>query len=239
MDILQIPGYAAAVQRERVSRDAAFLGLTETVGPFELLPLSLYHYTILRLASNPLLYAPRPTPPTPDEVALFLWLLCPGYTVQKSGWLARLFRFIGPRARFLRRCRKIFYPPRYLPLFNTARARARYQNKRQARLEVAAQLIDAARAFVKESLQDRSPTQSAGGFNADYFSDIAYFRVTFGREFKCSLEELLHMPMKVLFQYNNVLKYDRGSKVPLCNPSDDIRAAYLRGINKPQNSKSN
>lgn len=222
MDLLNIPGYAEAVLKERVVRDAAFLGITESVGPFEVTPLTLRQWIVLRLLNNPLLHGGTPTP---DDVVNFLWLLSPGYHPVKG------------RKAFERRCRRFFFPRRYLALLNTKSAKARHEHRNEQQMIRAAKIVDAIRAFVQEAMQDRPPAPKTLGFEADYFSDGAYFCAVFGREFGWSQDDVLNTPLKRLFQYLNEMKHYHRSPVPLCNPSDRIKAQYLRSIQprKPTN----
>ncbi len=221
MDLLEIPGYAVAVLKERVIRDAAFLGITESVGPFEIVPLTLRHWLILRMMHSPFLTKETPSP---IDLLNFLWLLSPDFspTNQKA------------KRQFARRCRRIFFPPRYLALVNTRFARAWYEVKREKRLTAAAEIIDAARAYVEESLQDRPPAPKAFGFDADYYSDAAFFCALFGREYGWRMDEILNLPTKVIFQLVNEIRQSRGSKTPLCNPSDRIKAAWLKTQQPPR-----
>src|SRR5689334_3095256 len=130
MDVLNIPGYASAVIKERLVRDAAFLGITESLGPFEVLPLTLRHWIILRLVGNPLIL--RDGTPSPDDLVNFLWLLSTEFSpIDKKA-----------KRRFERRCRRIFFPPIYCALWNTKLARSRHELKRQKKLTVAAKIID-------------------------------------------------------------------------------------------------
>lgn len=101
----------------------------------------------------------------------------------------------------------------------------------------AAKIIDAARAYIIETMQDRPPVQKSmsNGHEVDYYSDPAYFCACFGREFGWCQEEVLNMPLKRLFQYLNEMKKYHGSPVPLCNPSDSIRADWMRGMNNRKN----
>src|SRR5438045_2376978 len=144
MDLLDIPGFAEAVIKERLVRDAAFLGITESLGPFEVVPITLRRWIILRLVRNPLVTSGTPTP---DDLVNFLWLLSTAFSPTDK----------KVKRTFEKRCRRIFFPPRYMALWNTKRARARYEIKRQKKLAVAAKIIDAARAYMAESLQDRPP----------------------------------------------------------------------------------
>src|SRR5436190_23240372 len=72
--VLEIPGFLEAVQREQFVRDAAFLRLSESVAGFELVPLTLRHYLILRATRNPLLWGGLPSP---NQLFNFLWMLAP------------------------------------------------------------------------------------------------------------------------------------------------------------------
>ncbi len=219
MNILEIPDYARAVVEERTIRDAAFLGITESIGAFEVVPMTLRQHAILRVMRHPLLGKEMPSP---VDLANFLWLLSPGFTPQNT-WAKR---------RFMRLCRRTFFPPRYLPLINTAWARARHHRKHDARMAVAAEIVTKARAYVAETMQDKPPSVQTVGFEPEYFSDAAHFCASFGREYGWSQEEVLEMPLKRVFQYCNELKLHHGSKIPLCNPSDRVRSAWMREHNR-------
>ena len=217
---LDYPPYVAAVTQERLVRDAAFLGINESVAGFEVVPLTLRRFLALRIARNPLLFGQNPSP---VQLTAFLWYLSPGSNPNDA----------KGRRVFGRRCRKMFYPPRYLALFNTRRARARFELKRQARLEVAAKIIDAAKEYVAEALQDQPPitVSRIGVYEPEYYSDAAAFCALFGREFGWSQEAVLDLPMKCLFQYLSERATFTGSTRPLCNPSDSIKARFYRDLN--------
>jgi hypothetical protein len=221
MDLLEIPGYAAAVFRERVVRDASFLPITESIGPFEVLPMTLRQMLLLKLLRSPMLWDETPSP---DDLRDFLWLLSPDYTPEPS----------RAKKTFAKRCRKLFYPPRFLPLFNTEGARRRHRLRCVAKVAIAASIIDRARAYVRETMQDRPPqaVQVNGvGFDPDYYSDGAFFCALFGREFGWSPDQTLSMPVKQVYQFLNEMKQHHGSNVPLCNPSDQVRADWMRQVN--------
>lgn len=95
LNILDIPGYAEAVLRERMLRDAAFLGLSETVGPFELRPLTLRGYLVLQMARSPLLHHATPSR---EQLVQFLWAQSVDYKPGRKGRFARWL--------FMRKCRK-------------------------------------------------------------------------------------------------------------------------------------
>src|SRR5436190_22202349 len=99
MDLLDIPGFAEAVIKERLVRNASFIGITESLGTFEVVPLTLRHWIILRLVRNPLVTSGTPSP---DDIVNFLWLLSAGFSATRK----------SAKRRFERRCRKLFFPPR-------------------------------------------------------------------------------------------------------------------------------
>ena len=217
---LDYPPYVAAVTQERLVRDAAFLGINESVSGFEVVPLTLRRFLALRIARNPLLFQQTPSP---DELTAFLWYLSPQSSPHDT----------TGRRSFKRRCRKLFYPPRYLALLNTRRSRARFERKRQARLEVAAKIIDAAKEYVAEALQDQPPitVSRIGVYEPEYYSDAAAFCALFARDFGWSQEAVLDLPMKCIFQYLNERAAFNGSTRPPCNPSDSIKARFYRDLN--------
>lgn len=223
MDVLEIPGYARAVLHERVIRDAAFLGITESIGPFEVVPLTLRHWLILRMMHSPFLTKETPSP---SDVTNFLWLLSVDFSPSNR----------RAKRRFEKRCRKLFFPPRYLALLNTQSARDRHDAKREKKMIEAAKIIDAARNYINESLQDRPPATKTSVFEADHYSDAAFFCSLFGREFGWSQEETLNMPVKRLFQYLNEVRERKGGRVPMFNPSDAIKANWLRERNSKRPS---
>jgi hypothetical protein len=228
MDLLAIPGYLAAIIRERVVRDAAFLNLTESIGPFEAVPMTLRHWMLLRNMGSPLVrQGEGARVPDPDELRDFLWVVNPQF--KPSGLETEEQR--RAKMAFRKHCRKVFYPPNYLALWNTKRAQARHERKCKQRLEVAAAIIDAAKAYVAETMQDRPPQQLTIGFEPEYYSDAAFYCARFGREYGWSQEETLGTPLKRIWQYLNEMKRYYDSKIPLCNPSDSVRAAWMREVN--------
>ncbi len=89
-----IPGYDEALDREAAVRDAAVIGLSETVGGFELRPMTLRDYAGLKY--HPLL---RASIPNDGQLMGFLWGLS---TSNNGGVFARMLA----RKLFARRCRK-------------------------------------------------------------------------------------------------------------------------------------
>lgn len=87
---------SAAKEQENLVRDAAFLNLTETVSGFELRPLTLRDYLILKCTKSPFLGAEIPTRP---QLIAFLWLMSPQF---RPGWSISV---LIDRRLFARRCR--------------------------------------------------------------------------------------------------------------------------------------
>jgi len=216
---LNYPPYLEALAKERLSRDAAMLGIHESIAGFEVLPLSLSHLLILRIMRHPLLMRGIPAPGQLDQ---FLWLVSPDFSPDNVKGKRRLFGL----------CRRRFHPPRYLAILNTRRARIRYRLKRFRRWLEAAKVIEACKAYLDETFQDAPPMTQARGFQPDYYSDGVAFCAQFGREFGYDPDRVMHMPLKVLFQFLNEMKAANGSRVPLCNPSDAVKAKFYVELNQ-------
>jgi len=221
--VLEIPGFLDAVVREQFCRDAAFLGLSETVAGYELAPLTLRHYLILRATRNPILWAGLPSP---NQLFNFLWLLNPANNNSQTP---------EPRARaqFEAGCRKRFFPPRFLALLNCKWSRAWYRLVHRRRQLEAAKIITHVREFIDETMQDRPPKMKDRPFDADYYSDGAFFCAHFGREYGWPPEVVLALPMNCVFQFCNEIKQRNmvpGKSIPLCNPSDRVKSAWMRSL---------
>ena len=186
---LEIDGFAEAVYQERLVRDSAFLRLSETVCGFELRPMTLRDYAVLRMAGNPLL---GDALPAPEELAQFLWILSVSYS--KS------------------RLRRILFSIRV--------------NKACATPLQAARLIDSCREYRQEAMQDAPALAGCKGYSPSYYSDCAYWCGILGREYGYSMDEVLDIPLKILFQLPGEMKDHHNSKSPRCNPSDRILADY-------------
>lgn len=160
---LQIPGVAEAVSKEQLFRDAAFLPVKESIGAFEVKPLCLFHFLVLRIAGSAFL--PPFTTPTPEDLAIFLWVVNPAYSPCQSA-----------RRRFQKRCRGF-----------------------KKDLALAAQLTAKARDWIEVALLDR-PEGGNSGYSPDYFSSICTYSHVMRSEYGYSMEQTLHMPMRILFQ---------------------------------------
>jgi len=204
-----IPNYAEAVGRERFIRDAAFLGVTETVAGYELKPFTLRHYLVLRIAKNPVIYGDIPDP---IELAQFLWICSADYCLSDR-----------KRRAFLKRCRA-FNPTRPL-LFKTAR----WQRGYEATVKRFADTLTAAREYVAEASMDKPASRKNSGWHPDYYSEAAFWVSLF--KYRYTPDEVLDMPMKVLFQMLQEARERNESKPVMCNPSDRIRLEFMRQSN--------
>jgi hypothetical protein len=179
MHVLEIPGYVEALARERFLRDAAFLGVSETVYGFELKPLTLRHWLIMRIANSPLI---GDGTPSPVQLAQFLWSVSTEYSLEDSA-----------RRAFLKRCRK-FQPPTPPWFFETKRWRKRFNG---AMIEMA-KCLTAVRAYIDEATMDAPPRRQSLAFTPDYYSEVAFWVGLFGHSFHP--DAILDMPLKVLYQ---------------------------------------
>ena len=218
MDYAEV--YREAVQREQLERDAAFLGVTERIGPFEVKPLTLRHYLALRTTGNPFL-----TPgaaPTPSDLFALLWLLSPQYGQAKA------------KRRLLRACRALFFEPEK-PRFWKLTAEAARANFDLLTVEAV--------GFIMSSLQDHPPSRGETAAGPSYYSDGAAMVDLFGTEYGWPDSVTLDTPMRRLFQYQKIIHGRRAAKAgkePLMfNPSDRIKSHYLETENQNDNPRGN
>jgi hypothetical protein len=211
--VLDIPGYKEAVAAERLAREVSFLPITETVAGLELVPMTLRQYLVLSLTKSPLLTGETPGP---GHLLDFLWLLHPRYS-PKGGFHKWLM------VRKLRRC---------IPPVGTIWDYEWLRAKRQRRVDLAVyrltRLVVALRNYVGETLQDWQPSQAPEGtVEIDHYCDGAAICALVAREYGWTQETTLNMPMKQLLQFLKEIKVFHGTKVPLCNPSDRVKAEWL------------
>lgn len=206
MNINEHPRVVEAVLHERFVRDAAFLGVPETVAGFELKPFSLRHYLTLRIARNPILFG---VDPMPGDLAQFLWTCAVEYSPHASD-----------RKRFMKRCRR-FVPPAP-QFFETRRWRRRFN---RSLLELA-KCAKAARGYYDEAMMDKPGIAPKSARHADYYSEVAFWLSLF--EYRYTPEQVLDMPMKVLWQCLNEARERKEKKPTLFNPSDRIKGEVAR-----------
>ena len=234
---LDLPGYAEALASEQLARTVAFHGLSVTVGrlpspagrglgegpAFTHQPLTLRHYSALRLARSPFI-PPFATPDSAD-VILFLWYLSLEFTPGSAA-----------KRRFLDRCRPFCEPRK--PFFQTRRARRRWEKNFMAALVLRAEIVHQCREFVAEAMQDRParPLDDPDGIPApDYYADEASVIGSLAREYGWTEDAILNLPLARAFQYLKEIRehlYLVNGKTPLLtNRSDEILQEYLAQVN--------
>ncbi len=189
------PKYLEAVEKERVNRDASFMPINERIERFEVRPMSLRHFLILRTIGSPLLGGRIPTH---LEVAAFLWVLSPDYS-----------RCPKQRNKFMAKCRKAFVPGRFF---------------KKRKLQTAVSVINAAHKYVDETFADKPASQRGAKIEKEFYSDAAAVCARFAREYGWDDEATLDKPMKRIFQYFKEQEahrcYKAGTKPVLFNPSE-------------------
>jgi hypothetical protein len=203
----EIPGLTEFREREDLLRDADFLNLPKSIGPFAVTPMTLRQWTMLRIAKNPLLAGGEASP---EQLAQFLWVLNPSYNPGGKG-----------RRRFLQRCRVVFGDPR--AWFSRQRAKARAELRRHAMMVLA-------RDFVAETFQDRPPS-TGDGSEPSYFSDAAFFCAFMAQKFGYGEQQAMDMPIRKIFQLVRVEIFINKPDVPLGNRSDRIMNDFLAARN--------
>src|ERR1044071_5618505 len=208
--VLDIPGYREAVAKERLAREASFMPITETVGGFELVPMTLRQYLVLSVMQSPVLTGDTPSL---DDLDSFLWLLHPRY--KPTGGFHRW--------RMRRKLRRCALPAK--PLWTSKRIRARHERWVTVARYRLGKLLEAVRSYVSESLQDWQPSGVPDGcVSVEHYGEGVAVCSAFARQYGWPPEVTLNLPMKQVLQYVKEIKAFNGSKVPLCNPSDDIKA---------------
>ena len=203
----KVEGYREAVSRESIIRDAAFLSQPETVAGYELRQMKLRHYLLLRLTACPLLYEGTPSP---EQLRQFLWIMSTSYPVG-----------IG---EFFERCKRDFFPPEK-PLIHFPRSMVKWERKTERAVERGAEVLKAVHEYISDTMQDRP--KAKGGLKAkdfkSYYSIACYWCYLVAKETGWSLDSILDMDLKVLFQFLRASLEEK--KVELTNPSDAIVAA--------------
>lgn len=213
--------YRKAVERERFVRNATFTGVTESIGRFEVEPMTLRHYVALQIIRSPFLFGGIPTP---EDASAALWLLSPDY--DPNNWTLR--------KQFLKRFNRRFGPPRQ-PLIHFGWAMDRWSKRCPIWLEKFSELIAGIRNFIDESLQDRPPT-SEGASGPSYYSEAASICHMFGSAYGWTNEETMQTPLKILFQQMKLIRAEKraegGRQLIMFNPSDRITNKILEELNR-------
>lgn len=216
-----VPGYKAAVEQESLIRNAAFLPINESVAGYEVRPMTLRHYALLRMMRSPVLTAEIPSP---VQLSTFLWLLSPQYNPQGKG-----------RKKLLRRCREFDLPAK--PLIRTNRALRRWNKKAICRMKRFEDVLADARRYVFETFTDKPPVDKEIS-NPDYFSDIGWICAQLAREYGWHEEQILNMPIKRVFQYLREIKHSKG-ETKFFSRSGRLVSDWLVGLNDQQQKVRN
>lgn len=252
---LDLPGYAEALHRERFGRHAAFLDVHETIAGFTVRALTLQDFMALRVLESPLLYHQTPTP---LDLAAFLWLLSPDYAPRNDAARKKVMKqclgFMPPREGLVSLLlRRLFPPP---PNRKQARNLAhawlrfagglvrhwltipcrRHDRLREQRLARAAEVLVAARGYLRDALSDKPAAVEHEGIpSPDYYSDACALISLLAREKSFSESAVLRMPLKRVFQHVREIvdRHNRQAlpldRIPLGNPSDRVITEYLNG----------
>lgn len=217
MNPLEHPDYLAAVAAERETRDAAFLGLSESVGGFECKPLTFWHVMCMRLMRSPLLYGGTPSP---DQLAAFLWLVSVDWEPGAES---------KNRTRFLKRVRESLLMPRRPRLKCFERG---WSNRAAESLQRAAKTLDDARKYVDAAFADAP--EGRDGVTIEYYSSAASLCRFLWSDYGIPMEKALHIPMRQYYQLRRRTEQANNSKMAFTNPS---RAVLDRLVNE-MNSQS-
>jgi len=209
-----------AIDTERVVRASSFHLRTEKLLDFDVVPLTLRKYSLLRLLNSP--FIPPFDTPSPIDLAQFLWVMSPQFDANDS----------QAKSAFFRRCRGFIQPapPRLRML------RWLWKSRCMDASIYEAALVDAARAFVAEAMQDRPEPVNAGLEAPAYYCDEIGLCAALGREHHFEESSVIEMPLKRIFQYLKEIR-DRdaakaGQYALLCNPSDRVKDKYLEAANR-------
>src|SRR6185312_10520130 len=181
------------VERERIIRDAAFLGLqTEDIAGYPAVPLTLRHCNILRLKGSP--FMPPFETPGPDELATFLWVVNPGFIPGNHKEAVRA------RNRFFKTCHVFFKPVD--PIFGLTFRIKRWERRVGAALDIFTRTVTAARSYMESSLMDRPPSSADGSSSIEYYSDFCHVAGSLMRNYPGLNYELIQrLPTKVIYQF--------------------------------------
>jgi len=218
-----------AIQSERIARDAAFLHssrfpLHENIAGFKALPLNLFHCNLLRMINSP--FMPPFETPAPVQLANFLWVLNPDFTRENSP--AKQLHFKG--------CRK-FMEPRF-PFFKNRWTIKCWERQAAAALLEFTKVVIAARQFIEESFNDRSPVVRANGIeDPDYYSDFCSINATLMRAYPGLIyEQIQFLPLKVVYQFLKEIQDHtarmNGQPALLWNSSDRYTDEVLAILNQ-------
>lgn len=212
--VKDIPGYAEAIARESMLREAAFVPVTPDVCGFAISPFTLQHYLTLKLISSPFLTG---LTPSPNDLQAVLWLINPQHGSPPA------------HREHVARCRD-FMPP-IQPASRNWLLQGIWRRQYAAALRKAAEITDKLREFIDESLMDFPAGSGRKAFTTSYYGDGAWMCGMFAHHFGWDDEKTLHTPMPRILQYLKVIGDIKGSTAPKFNPSDAVTARWLKEQN--------
>jgi len=225
----------ADVERERVIRDAAFLGLrVEVIAGFPAAPLTLRHCNMLRLMGSP--FMPPFDTPGPSELASFLWVVNPGFILGNHREAVRA------RNAFFKTCRVFVKPAE--PIFGLTYRIKRWEKRAGQALDIFTRTVTAARSYMEEALQDRPPMEGGAG-GPDYYSDFCHISAALMRSYPgLDYEMIQRLPVKVIYQFLKEIRehnaLSAGETPVLWNTSDSQYDRILELLNTTdQSGKTN
>lgn len=217
----ELPEYLTALERERVGRVLAFHPIHDCIAGFEIRPLTLRQYSLLRLVDSP--FVPPFETPTPQQLIQFLWILQPCFGPGEG----------DEKSDFFQRARELFIPPPPPRWWNGILLKRWYLKRKACELHEA-KAIAAIRQFMEETLADRP--ESSGNFGPDFYSDECSIIGALSRENGWSEDAIMGLPLTRIFQHlkriHETILVENGLPVLLSNPSDEIIQRHLAAENQ-------
>lgn len=198
----EIPGYRAALSAETEQRDAAFLPMPLTV-PRKWPRAPL---TLLPITIRRMLILEHAQSP----------FVCGGKAAPTAGDIALFLWVCSPgfsadkkrRDSFIHSCRTVN----------------------------AGDALETIRRMANAAFYDSPPRSGGGGESASYWSMAASFVDCFAAEYGWPMDTTLDAPLAGVLQLFKVIQHRRsasaGERVPLFNPSDSVKARWLKSENE-------
>lgn len=216
----------ADVERERVLRDGAFLGLNEDIAGYPAAPLTLYHCNLLRMMNSP--FMPPFDTPGPEDLAAFLWVVNPGFVPGTHP------KAIRARRAFFETCRVFVKPAE--PIFGLTYRIKKWEARAAEALQNFTEVVTAAREYMDDALQDRPPAEGPSG--PDYYSDFGHIAASLMRHYHgLDYDRIWKLPTKVVYQFLKEIRehnaLSAGETPVMWTPSDNQFDRILELLNTP------
>jgi hypothetical protein len=215
VNLLEIPGYREAVEKERADRDASFIDAPEVLGGFSIAPLTLRRFLVLQAINHPFI---RGVIPSPMELVAFLWYMNPEYKIGGR----------KPRS-FANAASGLIPPSRRSSDGFWGRVRKRKEDRVLARVAL---LIAQIRNWLDDIFRESGGGPHVKGYVKEYWSFGIHVIFQLAQETGWSEQAILDIPLKRLFQYRKFLRKTLNPKAPLFNPSDRILGDWMKEQNK-------